>query len=187
VVVVMILFSVPVAPFAIGAGVIFGFWRGILAVEVATGIGAAVNFLISRYVARGFVQRRLAKDERFRLIDEAIGREGWKIIALLRFMPMPFGFANYLYGLTAIRFWPYLLATIFAIIPSNLFLTWLGATAQVTLAAATGSARPRHPMEYVFLVVGLCAGFVALSYVTKVARLALARRGSAPEESGAAN
>ena len=168
--------SAPLSPLAIGAGVLFGLPRGLVAVELGTALAASVNFLISRYAARGIVHRRVMRDERFRLIDEAIGKEGWKIIALLRFVPMPFGFANYLYGLTAIPFWPYLLATFVAIIPANLSLTWLGATAHVGLAAATGGARPRHPLEYVFMGVGLCAAVAAMMYVSKVARLALARR-----------
>jgi uncharacterized membrane protein YdjX (TVP38/TMEM64 family) len=170
--------SAPLSPLAIGAGVLFGLGRGLVAVEIGTALSASLNFLLSRYVARGYVHRRVLKDNRFRLIDEAIGREGWKIIALLRFVPMPFGFANYLYGLTAIPFWPYLLATFVAIIPANVAITWLGATAQVSLAAATGAGRPRHPLEYVFLVIGLCAALGALMYVSKVARLALARRGA---------
>jgi uncharacterized membrane protein YdjX (TVP38/TMEM64 family) len=171
------LVSAPLSPFAIGAGALFGLGRGLIAVELGTAAAAAANFLISRYVARGIVHRRLSKDERFVLIDEAIGREGWKIIALLRFVPMPFGIANYLYGLTAIRFAPYMAATIAAIIPANVTLTWLGATAKAGLAAATGEARPRHPIEYVLLVIGLCASIGGMMYVTKVARLALARRG----------
>jgi len=176
------LVSAPLSPFAIGAGVLFGLGRGLVAVELGTACAAAVNFLVSRYLARGFVHRRLSKDERFVLIDEAIGREGWKIIALLRFVPMPFGLANYLYGITAIPFVPYILATVVAIIPANLTLTWLGATAKAGLAAATGEARARHPMEYVFLVVGLLAAIAAMMYVTKVARLALAKRGTVVAE-----
>ncbi len=176
VIVVAGLVSAPLSPIAIGAGVLFGLGRGFAAVELGTALAASVNFLVSRYVARGFVHRKAARDERFRLIDEAIGREGWKIIALLRFVPMPFGFANYLFGLTAIPFWPYLAATVVAIIPANLALTWLGTTAQAGLAAATGAGRPRHPMEYIFLAVGLCAAIGALLYVSKVARLALARK-----------
>jgi len=176
IIVVAGLVSAPLSPLAIGAGVLFGLGRGIAAVELGTALAATINFLISRYLARGFVHRRVQKDERFRLIDEAIGREGWKIIALLRFVPMPFGFANYLYGLTAIPFWPYLFATFVAIIPANVSLSWLGATAHVGLAAATGGGRPRHPLEYVFLGFGLCAAVAALMYVSKVARLALARR-----------
>src|SRR5688572_4358334 len=78
------LVSAPTSPLAIGAGVLFGLGRGFVAVELGTALAAAVNFLISRYFARGIIQRRLTRDERFRLIDDAIGREGWKIIALLR-------------------------------------------------------------------------------------------------------
>ena len=177
--------SAPLSPLAVGAGVLFGLGRGIFAVELGTALSASANFLVSRYIARGLVHRRVQRDERFRLIDEAIGREGWKIIALLRFVLMPFGFANYLYGLTAIPFWPYLLATFVAIIPANVALSWLGATAHVGLAAATGAGRPRHPMEYVFLAVGLCAAIAALMYVSKVARLALAKRTAhLPDDSG---
>jgi hypothetical protein len=65
-----------------------------------------------------------------------------------------------------------------AIIPANLFITWLGATAGMTLHAAAGTARPRHPLEYVFLLAGLACALVALLYVTRIARAALARRGT---------
>lgn len=168
------LLITPMSPVAVAAGLIFGMGRGWVAITLGTGIGAAVNFLISRYVARNAIARRLANNEKFRLIDAAIGREGWKIVALLRFVPMPFGIANYAYGLTAIRFWPYLLTSIVAIIPANTFLVWLGVTAQAGLAAASGAERPRHPGEYVLLAVGIVAAFLALRHITKVARAAVA-------------
>ncbi len=112
---------IPLAVFGVAAGAIFGFWKGVLAITIGTNVGAIVNFLLSRYVARGAVNRYLSHHEKFRLIDAAIGREGGKIIALLRLCPMPFGLANYCYGLTAIRFWPYCIATFLAIIPANCF------------------------------------------------------------------
>ena len=167
------LFIAPMAPVAVSAGLIFGMGRGWVAITLGTGIGAAVNFLISRYVARDAIARRLANNEKFCLIDAAIGREGWKIVALLRFVPMPFGLANYAYGLTAIRFWPYLLASMVAIIPANTFIVWLGATAQAGIAAASGAGRPRHPGEYVLMAVGIIAAFLALRQITKVARAAV--------------
>lgn len=166
---------VPLSPAAIAAGVIFGVRDGLLVVTLGTNLGAAVNFFVSRHLARGWVQRYLAHHEKFRLIDAAIGREGGKIVALLRLCPIPFGLANYAYGLTAVRFWPYLLATFVAIIPGNLFFVWFGATAQEGLAAASGAGRARHPAEYALLVVGLIAAFCALSYITRIAKAALAR------------
>ncbi len=169
------MFIAPLSPIAITGGLIFGLQRGFLIVTLGTGVGAALNFLIARYVARGPVARRLQKSDRFRLIDNAIGEAGWKIVALLRFCPIPFGFANYCYGLTAIRFWPYFLATLVAIIPGNFFFTWMGATAQEGLLAVAGAGRPRHPVEYVLMVVGLVASFIALTYITRLAKAAIAK------------
>ena len=167
----------PLSIFAIAAGIIFGGWRGFLAIEIGTALSAALNFLLARYVARAPIQRRMEKNPKFRAIDAAIGREGAKLVALLRFVPMPFGLMNYLLGLTAIRFWPYFGASVGAIWIGNAVFAYLGATAQAGLAAVTGRGRPHHPIETVLMVVGLVAAFSAMLYVTKVARAAVARAG----------
>ena len=172
----------PLSPAAVAGGMMFGFGRGFVAITLGTGGAAVVNFLISRYLLREPIARRLEKNEKFRLIDEAIGREGWKIVGLLRFVPMPFGVANYGYGLTAIPLLPYTLATVAAIIPANAFLTWVGVTAGEGVAVATGAGHARHPGEYVFLGLGLIAFFLALRQITKIARSALAKREPAAVE-----
>jgi uncharacterized membrane protein YdjX (TVP38/TMEM64 family) len=183
VIVIAQMLLVPLSPFAFAAGVFFGFGGGFAAVTLGTGMGAAVNFLISRHVARAALTQRLGPNEKFRIIDAAIAREGWKIVALLRFCPLPYGLANYCYGLTAIRFWPYWIATLLAIIPVNMVLPWIGATAQEGLGALTGQGRARQPIEYVLLGVGIVAAMGALVYVGKVASAALAkgeRKGALP-------
>ena len=166
---------IPLSVFAVAAGAIFGFWKGILAVTIGTNAGAVVNFLLSRYVARGAVTRYLAHHEKFRLIDAAVGREGGKIIALLRLCPLPFGLCNYLYGLTAVPFWPSTIATFFAIIPANCFFVWIGASAHEGLAAATGTGHAHKPGEYALLGLGLIAGFCALNYIARIAKAAVSR------------
>ncbi len=176
------LFPVPLSPVAIAGGVFFGFARGFIAISLGTAIGAAINFLIARHLAREAVARRLGRSERFRLIDAAIGREGWKIVALLRFCPIPFGVANYCYGVSAIPFGPYILATIGAVVPGNVFFPWLGASANASLAPVLGTGRPRHPLEYVLLFAGLAAAFGALTYVTRLARAAVANHGDVVPE-----
>ena len=174
-IVLLQIFCLPLAPFAIMGGLFFGAANGFIAIELGTGLGAAINFLLSRHILRAPVTRWLGSHEKFRLIDTAIGREGWKIIALLRFCPIPFGLANYSYGLTAVGFLPYMLATVFAIIPANFFFVWFGATSHdLALAVLTGHAKAT-PNQAVFTVVGLIAFFAALSYVAKVARAAIAR------------
>ena len=174
-IVVLQMFLAPLSPVAVAAGAIFGFRDGFLAITAGTNLGAALNFFLSRYVARGAVTRYLAHHEKFRLIDAAIGREGGKIVALLRLCPLPFGLANYAYGLTAVRFWPYMIATFCAIIPGNIFFVWLGVSAHEGLSVATGASRARHPGEYALLGVGLVAFFCALRYITKLAKAAVAK------------
>ena len=169
------IFVVPLTPLALAAGVFFGFWGGLVAITLGTGVGGAFNFIVARYLAREAVARRLAHHEKFRLIDAAIAREGWKIVALLRFCPMPYGLANYCYGLTAIRFVPYILTTVVCIIPANVILVGIGASAKEGLASLLGNGRPRQPAEYALFVVGIIAAFAALTYIGKVASAALAR------------
>ncbi len=172
---------IPLAIFGVAAGAIFGFWKGVLAVTIGTNIGGVVNFFLSRYVARGAVSRYLSQHEKFRLIDAAIGREGGKIVALLRLCPMPFGLCNYAYGLTAIPFWPYFIATFVAIMPANCFFVWVGASAH-DFAAATTAGRPHNPGEYIILAVGLMAGFFALNYIARIAKAAVAKGESTPDQ-----
>jgi uncharacterized membrane protein YdjX (TVP38/TMEM64 family) len=174
-IVLLQIFCLPLAPFGIMAGLFFGLANGFAAIEIGTGLGAAINFLLSRHILRERVTRWLGHHEKFRLIDRAIGREGWKIIALLRLCPIPFGIANYSYGLTAVAFGPYMLATFFAIIPANFFFVWFGATSHdLALAVLTGNAKAT-PNQAVFTIIGLVAFFVALTYVAKIARTAISR------------
>jgi uncharacterized membrane protein YdjX (TVP38/TMEM64 family) len=131
--------------------------------------GAALAFLIARHVARERVEKVARKREDFRAIDRAIGEKGWKIVALLRLSPLvPFSLSNYLYGLTAIRFGPYVLASALAMLPGTVLYTYLGVAGRAAAAASTGERR--SPLEWVALGAGLAATVVATVLVTRIAR-----------------
>ena len=174
------MIMVPVAPLGMAFGLFFGFTQGSLGLMLGCALGASINFLISRHLARAAVTRWLGGNEKFRMIDSAVAREGWKIIALLRFVPIPFGLANYCYGLTPVRFWPYLAATCTAIIPANSLFVWMGSTFHGSLSSLVGKGRQHHPLEYVFLGVGVIAAVLVLRYVAKVARNAVAVEAESP-------
>lgn len=167
------LFMIPVAPLGMAAGLFFGFGRGWVALMLGCAAGASVNYFISARFARGYVHQKLGNNDKFKLIETAIERGGWKIVALLRFIPIPFGLANYCYGLTPIRYLPYLLATCLSITPVNSLVVWMGATSGDEISTLIGKGRPRHPMEYVLLGVGLLAAVIVLRYVSKIAKSAV--------------
>ena len=167
---------VPGSILTIGAGVIFGLLKGFLAVSVASVLGASLAFLVARYLMRGQVEKWAAQNPRFASIDRAVGREGWKIVLLTRLSPVfPFNLLNYLYGLTQVRFWHYVLASWIGMIPGTLLYVYLGFAGQVAAGAAAGEAQ-RTPQEYAFWAVGLAATLAVTVYVTRLARHALQER-----------
>ena len=164
---------IPGSPIGMAAGLFFGFGKGWVAVTLGCALSATINFLISRHLARDFVARRLETHPKFRLIDSAIARGGWKIIALLRFVPIPFGIANYAYGITPVRFWPYFGATMLATIPANMLFVSMGATFKGSVATLFSKDRPHSPLEIALPLVGVVAAFVAFRYVSKLASAAV--------------
>jgi len=172
-VVAAVLF-VPGAALTLAAGAVFGLLWGTITVSLASTMAAAVAFLIARYLARSAVESRAKRNPKFGAIDGAIGQGGWKIIALLRLSPViPFSLGNYLFGLTAIRFWPYALTSWIAMLPGTFMYVYLGYAGRAGLAAAGGAQAQRGAGQWVMLVVGLLATMVVTVYVTKIARRAV--------------
>ncbi len=87
---------VPGSLLTLAAGAIFGLVQGTAYVFVAATLGSTAAFLVSRYLARAPIERRLADNARFSAIDRAVAREGRKIVLLLRLSPVfPFVLLNY--------------------------------------------------------------------------------------------
>src|SRR5229473_2340136 len=81
-------------------------------VSIAATLGATAAFVVGRYFARDWIARKLEGNAKFKAIDEAVGREGWKIVLLTRLSPVfPFNLLNYAYGLTRVRLRDYVFAS----------------------------------------------------------------------------
>lgn len=168
------VFFLPGVILTLGAGFAFGLLWGMVGVSIGSTAGAACAFLIARYFARQKVSRALSGKSNFRAIDRVVGEKGWRIVLLLRLSPLvPFNLQNYLYGLTAIRFWPYVLASWIGMLPGTLLYVYLGAAGRVGIKAAAAGETGRDPLEMVFFGVGLLATLVVTVYVTRLARRAL--------------
>ena len=174
-VVAAVLF-LPGSVLTLGAGAVFGLLWGTVAVSVGATLGAGAAFLIGRYLARDRVARWAVANPRFAAIDAAVGREGGRIVLLTRLSPFfPYNLLNYLFGLTRVGFWTYLLASWIGMIPGTLLYVYLGfagrAAAQAVAAPGIGNA-----WELVFWGVGLAATVLLTFYLTRLARRALAEK-----------
>lgn len=170
------VFFISGALMTLAAGAIFGLVEGTLYTIVAATLGACAAFLVSRYLARDAVERRLLDDERFQKVDRAIRGEGLKVMFLLRLSPVfPFVFLNYALGLTAVRFRDYALACL-GMLPGTLLYVYYGKAAGEAAALAGGAEVERGTEYYVFLGIGLLATVIATWIVTRTARRALERQ-----------
>jgi uncharacterized membrane protein YdjX (TVP38/TMEM64 family) len=165
----------PGAILTIGAGFAFGLWKGFLAVSAGSTLGAALAFLVARFIARDRVEAIAKGNEKFRNIDNAIGKQGAKLVFLLRLSPViPFNLSNYFYGLTGVKFWPYVLASWLGMMPGTFLYVYIGTAGKAAVVAAAGGEAIKHSWQYwTFLSVGLAATIIVTILVTKIARDAL--------------
>ena len=161
----------------LAAGAVFGIGEGVVYVFLGASLGATLAFLVSRYLARGLVERRLAGNARFAAIDRAVAEQGLKIVTLLRLSPVfPFNLLNYGLGLTRVRLVDYVLAC-FGMLPGTLLYVYYGRLAGDVAALAGGAATDRDAAYWVVLGLGLVATIAVTTIVTRIARRALGEIG----------
>jgi len=140
----------PGALFALVGGALFGpVWGAILNLLGAT-IGAAIAFLVARYLAGDWVARKAAG--RLKRLMSGVEAEGWRFIAFVRLVPLfPFNLVNYALGLTRIGFLPYVVTSLVCMAPGAIAYTWLGHAGREALAGDAAAIR------YGLLALGLLA------------------------------
>ena len=163
----------PGSVLTLGAGAIFGLLTGYVAVTVGSVLGAALAFTVGRTVGRGWVDRKVAGNAKFRALDEAVGEEGFKIVLLTRLSPIfPYNLLNYAYGVTRVSFRDYFLASWLGMIPGTLMYVYLGSAAKGLAELATGGGEG-GPAQAVLFFFGLGATVLLTVFITRIARKAL--------------
>jgi len=172
--VVACVLLLPGSVLTLGAGAVFGVARGFAIVWISASLGATAAFLVGRYLVRDWVARTIATNPKLQALDATVTREGWKIVLLMRLTPViPFNLLNYAFGATRVSLRDYALASALGILPGTAMYVYLGSVAG---ELAAGSARTRTPLEWAFYALGLIATVAVTVYLTRVARVSLARR-----------
>ena len=111
------------------AGALYGTWWGSLIVFVGACLGAEAAFLLGRTWLRNWARRRLAVVPKLLAIEQAVSREGLKLVLLTRLSPaFPFSLLNFAYGLSEVSLRDYSIGLI-GILPGTILFCGLGALA----------------------------------------------------------
>ena len=158
----------------LGAGVVFGVVLGSFYVFIGATIGATAAFLVGRYLARGWVAEKIQGNSKFQAIDEAVGKEGLKIVLLTRLSPIfPFTLLNYAYGVTGVSLKDYLLGSA-GMIPGTIMYVYIGSLAGSLATIGTSAPATNPVLLWTIRLIGFIATVAVTLYVTKIARQALA-------------
>jgi uncharacterized membrane protein YdjX (TVP38/TMEM64 family) len=159
----------------LGAGVVFGVILGSLYVFIGATLGATAAFWVGRYWARGWVVQKIESNQKFQAIDQAVSREGLKIVLMTRLSPIfPFIFLNYAYGVTGVSLKDYVLGSV-GMIPGTIMYVYIGSLAGNLATLGTGTQSANPAAQWMLRIVGFIATVAVTLYATKLARKALDR------------
>lgn len=134
------VFFLPGSVLTLAAGAVFGAVPGALYSLIGATLGAAIAFLVARYLVADWVARRAGG--RLKQLIDGVEAEGWRFVALVRLVPLfPFNLVNYTLGLTRIPLLAYVAASFVCMLPGALAYAWLGHAGRDVLAARDGAIR----------------------------------------------
>ena len=186
------VFFVPGSALTLGAGALFGVVIGTAAVSVGSVAGSTAAFLVGRYLARDWVAKKVEGNTKFRAVDEAVGRSGFKIVLLTRLSPIfPYNLLGYMYGITRVKLSHYVLASWIGMLPGTVMYVYFGSLAGEVTKAATGAGGmgdegdpQQGALKWVLYGVGFVATVVVTVIITRIASKAIRDEvpGATPDE-----
>lgn len=164
----------------IGAGFFFGVWQGFLLVLAGSILSTAITFWIGRTFGRKWIEKRMLRQRRWMRLDQAIAREGWKIIVLSQLNPLlPTSLINYFYGMSRIRFWSCVFWVAVGQAPARLLYAYLGAAGQYSLMSQSTA---QTPLQQTIFIGGLIVAVAATAVLGAVAHNIMKRLGAEPDD-----
>ncbi|KAL4858718.1 TVP38/TMEM64 family membrane protein [Chlorella vulgaris] len=161
----------------LGAGFVFGFWRGLLAVWAGGAVGQALAFLLARYLFHGWVESTLKRKwEKWAIIDKAIEVDGWKLVLIMRFSPIiPYNLLNIAMATTNIPFWQFTLVSAVGIVYECAIFAYFGSMADNIHSIIAGEGGPPPVFEWVMLGISLVMVVVVALFVSHSIKQAIKR------------
>lgn len=174
--VVAALCFIPGSALTLAAGMLYGLWRGLALVSLASVLGAAAAFGMARLWSAPFIKLR----DRYRwleALERVIVDHPLKITLLTRLSPIfPYNVLNYALGLTKMPWSTYLLASWAGMLPGTLLYVYLGTTMRaLTLeqASSTSATTSASTAQTALTWIGLIISVGLTLWITRKAQAQL--------------
>jgi uncharacterized membrane protein YdjX (TVP38/TMEM64 family) len=155
------------------AGALYGTWWGSLVVFVGACLGAEIVFLLGRSWLRQWARRRLERLPQLQAVEQAVSREGLRLVMLTRLSPaFPFSLLNLAYGLSEVSLRDYTIGLL-GILPGTILFCGLGALAGDVARFGEVLSGQADAGTWGLRILGLLATVASVALVGRAARRAL--------------
>ncbi|XP_067055399.1 transmembrane protein 64-like [Acropora muricata] len=149
----------------VAAGYLYGFLLGFFIVIISVLCGLGTAFVICRRYLRDFVRSKLESDNLKAIMRVVEGKRGFKVIALTRLTPVPFGLQNGLFAVTNVSISKYVTSSTIGLLPTQALNTYMGSTfrsLEDVVQDQSGS--------YIVLFIQFIISILLMTYVIRRAR-----------------
>lgn len=169
------LLFIPGSLLTLGGGALYGMFWGSIYVVIAATLGATIAFLIGRYYTRAWVAQQLQGHPKFQAIDQAVAKDGLKIVFLTRLSPLfPFNLLNYAFGITCVSLKDYVIGSM-GMIPGSVMYVYLGSlVGDIALLGVTQEMNAQAQLaRWLVKIAGFFATVTVSFYIARIAKKAL--------------
>lgn len=187
VVIFLLLFIIVSYPMAwgvillmIACGYLYGYICGPLVVVLCSACGIAVAHLTMKNLCRSFIIRKFYNEKMTAVINVVGGKHGFKVVALTRLTPIPFGLQNSLFSLTDISLVNYVAASTVGLMPTAILNCYMGTTLRRMEDVFTDEKN--QATGWIVLIVQILFTIALMFFVVRKARLELKKTVETDEE-----
>jgi len=171
--ILVVLLFLPITPFSMAAGAIFGWW-GIPIAYFSAVVGSIIAFSISRGFGKEYAAKICAKRPIVGALERVVVKGGFRLILLIRLSGvLPFAVQNYAFGMTALDRRSYIWASLIGLLPGAIIKVWIGKTGMDVLSGDLFS----NWVSTVGLIFALVATILMLVYIGILAKKELQAEG----------
>lgn len=174
----LVLYTIVSYPMAWGVillmlacGYLYGLIYGPVIVEVCSAVGVAIAHVTMKKFCRSFIIKRFYNDSMTAVISVVDGKHGFKVVALTRLTPLPFGLQNSLFSLTDIPLLSYVSASSLGMLPTAVLNCYMGTTLRSMSDILTDETNQKT--GWIVLVVQILFTIALMCFVVRKARAEL--------------
>lgn len=155
----------------LAAGYLYGYIYGPLVVTFFGAIGIIIAHLTMKHCCRDWILSKFYNRQIEAFIQVVEGKQGFKIVALSRLTPIPFGLQNGIFSLTNIALFKYSAASAVGLGPTAILNCYMGSTLRSIEDVLSDESNATT--GYIIFAIQIIMTVILLTFVIRKARVEL--------------